>query len=330
VLQRVKMIAEPWDLGPDGYQVGQFPSGWLDWNDRFRDTARAFWLGGACTRGQFAQRLAGSADLLQHRARSPVESVNYVVSHDGFTLADLVSYNDRHNLANGESNRDGHGNNLSWNCGVEGPSADLDVQRLRGQLQRALLATVLLSQGTPMLAAGDEMGHSQAGNNNPYCQDNDITWIDWSRPDADLLAFTQHLVALRRRWLPLGTTWYTGQSDGTTLQDLAWLNSDGQTLTTAGWQDPNDRRLVAWIGRPGGTMQALLLVLNGNSVDSRFTLPPGRWVTELDTAQARGCGPGSATVDGSSGRAVLKASARSLLLLRDADGPPPPGAAPAA
>jgi glycogen operon protein len=185
VLQGIKLIAEPWDVGPGGYQVGQFPRGWLEWNDHFRDTARAFWLGGDCTRGELALRLAGSSDLFQARRRSPLESVNYVVSHDGFTLTDLVSYDMRHNRANAEDNRDGHPHNLSWNCGWEGPTTDPMVTERRARLKRALLATLLLAQGTPMLAAGDELGHSQGGNNNPYCQDNPITWINWALADRN-------------------------------------------------------------------------------------------------------------------------------------------------
>ena len=205
----VKLIAEPWDIGPGGYQLGGFPNGWLEWNDKFRDTTRAFWLGGDGTRGEFALRLSGSSDLFQPRRRPPAESVNYVVSHDGFTLRDLVSYDMRHNEANGEDNRDGHGHNLSWNCGCEGPTGDPAVLALRARLQRALLATVLLSQGTPMLAAGDELGHSQGGNNNPYCQDNATTWIDWAAADtdADRLHRARDPRCARRccRWASAGT-----------------------------------------------------------------------------------------------------------------------------
>jgi glycogen operon protein len=167
VLAGVKMIAEPWDLGPGGYQVGGFPNGWAEWNDKYRDDMRAFWLRHPATRGGFAQRLCASSDLYQARGRAPAESVNYVISHDGFTLRDLLSYNERHNLANGEDNRDGTGHNLSFNAGVEGPSDDPAVNQLRGRLQRAVLATLLLAQGTPMLCAGDELGHTQSGNNNP-------------------------------------------------------------------------------------------------------------------------------------------------------------------
>jgi len=288
VLQRVRLIAEPWDLGPGGYQVGRFPQGWLDWNDRFRDTARAFWLGGDCTRGELALRLAGSSDIFQPRYRTPLESVNYIVSHDGFTLADLVSYNMRHNGANGEDNRDGHGNNLSWNCGWEGPTTDPEVLLRRQRLQRALLATLLLSQGTPMLAAGDELGHSQGGNNNPYCQDNETTWINWPEADQSLIEFTQHVLSLRRRLMPLGPRWYTGLPDVHGLQDLAWLRRTGEPMTPEHWQNRMSRIVGAWIGAPGRGGQPLLLLINGRDLDASFVLPPGNWAAELDSSQAHG------------------------------------------
>jgi len=288
VLQRVRLIAEPWDLGPGGYQVGRFPQGWLDWNDRFRDTARAFWLGGDCTRGELALRLAGSSDIFQPRYRTPLESVNYIVSHDGFTLADLVSYNMRHNGANGEDNRDGHGNNLSWNCGWEGPTTDPEVLLRRQRLQRALLATLLLSQGTPMLAAGDELGHSQGGNNNPYCQDNETTWINWPEADHSLIEFTQHVLSLRRRLMPLGPRWYTGLPDVHGLQDLAWLRRTGESMTPEHWQNRMSRIVGAWIGAPGRGGQPLLLLINGRDLDASFVLPPGNWAAELDSSQAHG------------------------------------------
>jgi glycogen debranching enzyme len=287
-LQGVRLIAEPWDLGPSGYQVGGFPRGWLEWNDRFCDTVRAFWLGGDATRGEFALRLAGSSDLYQGPRRSPLESVNYVCSHDGFTLRDLVSYDLRHNEANGEGNRDGHGHNLSWNCGWEGETGDPEVQARRARLQRALLATVLLSQGTPMLAMGDELGHSQQGNNNPYCQDNDITWIDWSRADESLIEYTAHLLALRRRLQPLGTQWYTGLVDVRGRADLAWLRRTGEPMTPEHWNNRMSRILGAWIGAPGRGGPPLLLLVNARDMDANFHLPPGQWACELDSTQADG------------------------------------------
>jgi glycogen operon protein len=312
VLQRVKMIAEPWDIGPGGYQVGQFPRGWLEWNDRFRDTARAFWLGGDCTRGEMALRLAGSSDLFQARQRSPLDSVNYVVSHDGFTLHDLVSYDLRHNEANGENNRDGHGHNLSWNCGWEGPTGDPEVLMRRARLKRALLATVLLAQGTPMLAAGDELGHTQGGNNNPYCQDNQITWIDWSQADQDLIEYTAHLMALRKRLQPLAGRWYTGLVDGRGLHDLAWLRRTGEPMAPEHWDNRMSRILGAYIGAPGRGGQSLLLLINGRDMDASFRLPAGLWVCELDSTQADGRSPWRRE-----GQEHYELGARSVVLLRD-------------
>ncbi len=319
VLQRVKLIAEPWDLGPGGYQVGHFPNGWLDWNDRYRDTARAFWLGGDCTRGELALRLAGSSDLFQVRHRTPLESVNYIVSHDGFTLADLVSFNMRHNLANGEDNRDGHGHNLSWNCGWEGPTTDPEVLALRRRLQRALLATLLLSQGTPMLAAGDELGHSQGGNNNPYCQDNDTTWINWPVADQALIAYTAHLLSLRKRLLPLAPRWYTGLPDAHGVQDLAWLRRTGEPMTAEHWQNRMSRIMGACIGAPGRSGQTLLLLINGRDMDASFVLPPGHWVAELDST--RPDGRSSWHQDHQTAGAAIMLAARSVMLLRDNSAP---------
>ena len=329
-LQGVKMIAEPWDIGPGGYQVGQFPRGWLEWNDHFRDTTRAFGLGGDCTRGELALRLAGSSDLFQPRQRSPAESVNYVVSHDGFTLADLVSYDLRQNQANLEDNRDGHGNNLSWNCGWEGPTTDPKVLALRGRLQRALLATLLLAQGTPMLAAGDELGHSQGGNNNPYCQDNGITWIDWQQADEALIGFTAHLIELRRRLLPLGTHWYTGLPDGQGLHDLAWLRRTGETMTPEHWNNRMSRILGAFIGAPGHGGPPLLLLINGRDTDAGFRLPPGQWVAELDTSACDGRSQWRRQPpEGLEPAYEFNLPARSLVLMRDAaDGQVPPRPAP--
>jgi glycogen debranching enzyme GlgX len=291
VLSRVKMIAEPWDIGPGGYQVGGFPRGWLEWNDHFRDAMRSFWVHAGSptnTRGDFALRLCGSSDLYQPRLRAPSESVNYVVSHDGFTLRDLVSYNQRHNQANGEDNRDGHGHNLSFNCGAEGPTDDEEVNRLRGRLQRALLATTLLAQGTPMLCAGDELGHSQCGNNNPYCQDNDVTWIDWAAADHDLIAFTTRVLSLRQQTMPFGNHWYSGLTDPLGLHDLAWLQADGSPLQGDAWRDPVSHVMGCLIGKPGGAKAPLLLLVNPEHADKPFMLPAGVWQALLDTDHPRG------------------------------------------
>jgi glycogen operon protein len=299
--------------------VGQFPRGWLEWNDRFRDTARAFWLGGDCTRGELALRLAGSSDLFQARRRSPLESVNYIVSHDGFTLTDLVSYDLRHNEANGENNRDGHGHNLSWNCGWEGATTDPEVLQRRDRLKRALLATVLLAQGTPMLAAGDELGHTQQGNNNPYCQDNTITWIDWSRADQALIDFTSHVLALRRRLLPLDARWYTGLEDAQGHHDLAWLRRTGEPMTAEHWDNRMSRIFGAWISAPGRSDTPLLLLINGRDMNATFRLPPGAWLAELDTTQADGRSPWARRDE-----EHFIIAARSVVLLRDSGTPPTP------
>jgi glycogen debranching enzyme GlgX len=313
VLSQVKMIAEPWDIGPGGYQVGNFARGWLEWNDHFRDVMRGFWLqgeGSARSRGDFSLRLCASSDLYQPRNRAPAVSVNYVVSHDGFTLRDLVSYKQRRNQANGEDNRDGHGHNLSANCGIEGETDDPQINALRGRLQRALLATTLLAQGTPMLCAGDELGHSQQGNNNPYCQDNAITWTDWAQADDDLIDFTAWVLSLRRQLLPFGNHWYSGLSDTLGLHDLSWLQSDGQPLQGHAWGDHRERVLGCLIGRPGRAKAPLLLLVNPNAGDHDFMLPAGVWQAVLDSAHPRGV-----TRWQGQGEAPLRLAAHSLVLL---------------
>jgi glycogen operon protein len=198
VLSQVKLIAEPWDVGEGGYQVGNFPVLWSEWNGKYRDTVRDYWRGQPGTLGDFAFRFTGSSDLYQEDGRRPYASINFVTAHDGFTLQDLVSYNEKHNEANGEGNRDGENYNRSWNCGVEGPTDDLDVLDCRDRLKRNMLATLLLSQGVPMILGGDELGRTQHGNNNGYCQDNEISWFDWENVDESLLHFTARLIELRR------------------------------------------------------------------------------------------------------------------------------------
>jgi glycogen debranching enzyme GlgX len=288
ILSKVKLIAEPWDIGPEGYQVGNFPPGWLEWNDQFRDAMRRFWLHGDkphTTRGNFAMRLCGSADLYQHQGRAPSTSINYVVSHDGFTLRDLVSYEARHNLANGEGNRDGHGNNLNFNSGVEGPSEQAEVNALRASLQRVLLASTLLSQGTPMLAAGDELGHSQGGNNNPYCQDNEITWIDWGKTDEELIQFTADVIALRKQWLPfLANQWTTSRANNPEETELAWFKPDGSELKTPDWHDPEAHALACLIQRQG----EMVMLFNPEHQVQSFRLPEGEWDVLLDTSVPKG------------------------------------------
>ncbi len=318
-LSRVKLIAEPWDIGPGGYRLGQFPRGWLEWNDQFRDGMRRFWLHGDSprnTRGDFAMRLCGSSDLFQRSHRLSTASVNYVVSHDGFTLRDLVSYRQRHNQANGENNHDGHDNNLSFNAGAEGPSQRPEVLALRARLQRSLLACALLAQGTPMLAAGDELGHSQGGNNNPYCQDNETTWIDWMQADADLIAFARSVLTLRRQLLPFREDWYTGLPDGDGLTDLAWILPDGSALEGQAWQDRSSHALACHIGRPGRAKRPLLLLVNPQWEDIDFSLPEGSWSLRLDSTLPDGVtAPQPATPQ----RRSVQVAAHSLMLLEQED-----------
>ncbi len=283
VLAGVKLIAEPWDIGPGGYRLGEFPHRWAEWNDRFRNHMRDAWLAGGGSRGQFARRLCASADVFDSHLRAPSASVNYVVSHDGFTLLDLLSYNQRHNEANGERNRDGDAHNCSWNCGVEGPSDDAQVLALRQRLQRALLATVLLAQGTPMLAAGDEMGHSQGGNNNPYCQDNRTTWIDWSTADEALIQFTAEVIALRQRLAPLGHHWLSGPRDESGSNDVTWWHPEGREMNEADWHDSVVGGLGALLqGRANG--DALLLLVNPSAQAAPSRLPAGDWQVLLDSS----------------------------------------------
>jgi len=236
--------------------------------------------------------------------------VNYVVSHDGFSLRDLVSYGRKHNEANGEQNRDGHDHNHSSNCGVEGPTGDAAINALRGRLQRALLASTLLAQGTPMLAAGDEWGHTQQGNNNPYCQDNATTWLDWAQVDADLLAFTTRVLALRRQALPLGVRWYDGLTDRHGLHDLAWLRADGTALTGDEWRQPDARVFGCLIGRPGRAAAPLLMLINGDTAPVPFVLPGGVWEVVLDTSHPRGQGGWHGQ-----GGGALEVPGRSLVVL---------------
>ena len=295
VLASVRMIAEPWDVGPGGYRLGQFPAGWAEWNDRFRDTMRAYWLGHSTDRAELARRLAGSADHFRARGRLPSASVNYVTAHDGFTLADVVSYRERRNHANGEDNRDGHPHNLSTDAGAEGPTDDPSVRARRGALQRALLACTVLAQGTPMLTAGSELGHSQRGNNNAYCQDNEISWLDWSNADTGLIDFVAHLLALRRELLPLDDRWYDPPEAPPAAPDaarpgpaLTWRQADASPLHEPDWHDAARRDLAVLIGEPGRVLTPLLMLLNAHESPRRFALPPGAWQLRLDSSAATG------------------------------------------
>ncbi len=303
VLQKVKLIAEPWDVGPGGYQLGGFPPGWAEWNDRYRDTVRAFWRGDPGTVPELASRLTGSSDLFSARGRRPWASVNFVTAHDGFTLADLVAYNHRHNEANGEGNRDGHSHNLSTNHGAEGPTTDPRILAARARHQRNLLATLLLSQGTPLLLAGDEFGRTQHGNNNAYCQDSEIAWVDWSgmtEAGRELLGFARRLIAWRRRHPVFRRAQfmhgYETSPDG--VRELAWYNPDGSERSSADWQNAEARCIGMLVNGGAGphrtargthaTDGVFLIVANAAAQPVPFTLPAlpgsGGWRRVLDTA----------------------------------------------
>lgn len=327
VLSGVKLIAEPWDLGHGGYQVGNFPAGWAEWNDRYRDTVRSWWKGDAGAVGELANRLAGSQDIYGWSGKRPHASINFVTAHDGFTLADLVSYNEKHNVANGEDNRDGSDNNLSWNCGVEGPTDDPQVLALRERQKRNLLATLLLSQGVPMLLAGDERGNSQGGNNNVYCQDNETSWIDWS-PDESAEAlhdFVARLIALRRQRPSFRRrSFFRGKlANESDSKDVIWLRPDGPEMLPPDWEDEHVRCLgmlfsgtgLIDVGPRGETQRDddFLLLLNAHHEALPFALPArsGPWTLLIDTAQEAG-----AEAPVQEGRYPLQG--RSLALLRNA------------
>ncbi|KAA8920702.1 glycogen debranching enzyme GlgX [Xanthomonas sontii] len=303
LLSQVKLIAEPWDVGPGGYQVGGFPPGWSEWNDKFRDNVRAFWRGDEGQLAELATRLTGSADLFHHRGRRPTASVNFVTAHDGFTLHDLVSYAHKHNEANGEHNRDGSDNNISANYGVEGETEDEQINALRLRQMRNMLATLLLSQGTPMLLAGDEFGRSKGGNNNTYCQDNELTWLNWEAgPRAhQLSAFVSRLTHLRAHYPLLHRArFFDGVYDEELgIKDVTWLAPDGEEMTEASWHDPHARALMMRLdGRApsSGLRQAasnvtLLMIVNGAVEDVPFTLPlvqGEHWRVLIDTAERNG------------------------------------------
>lgn len=284
VLSRVKLIAEPWDLGGDGYRLGRFPPGWSEWNDRYRDDVRAFWLTGEVGIGALAQRLAGSSEIFRHQGRAPQAGVNFITAHDGFTLHDLVSYQHKHNAANGEDNRDGHNHNLSWNCGTEGETDDTTVLAIRQNLQRALLATLFVAQGVPMLQGGDEIGRTQFGNNNAYCQDSPMTWLDWQGADASLLAFSAGLIALRRALPPLRrSTWLTGQASPHRQPDIVWWHADGRPMTDRDWQAPGQTTL-GFVLSDANSPRLVLVLINPAPESRTVNLPPGEWQRRCNSA----------------------------------------------
>jgi len=299
VLANVKLIAEPWDVGEGGYQVGEFPLLWSEWNGKYRDTVRDFWRGENRTLAEFAYRFTGSSDLYQSNGRRPHASINFVTAHDGFTLRDLVSYNEKHNQANGENSRDGDNHNRSWNCGAEGKTDKSEILQLRQQQQRNFLVTLMLSQGVPMLLAGDEMGRSQQGNNNPYCQDNEISWVNWDLQDHALLEFSQQLINFRLQH-PIfrRRKWFQGRAiHGSEVRDIVWFNPDGGEMTDKQWNDGLAKAIAIFlngeeISTPGSRGERIvddnfLIIFNAHYEAIEFTLPKmlqqWEWVTLIDT-----------------------------------------------
>ena len=330
VLSQVKLIAEPWDLGEGGYQVGNFPTGWTEWNGRYRDLTRRFWRGDGGQVSELASRLAGSSDLYAQGGRRPYASINFVTAHDGFTMADLVTFEHKRNEANGEQNRDGESNNFSWNCGLEGPTDDPGVVSLRARQVRNLMATLLLSQGVPMLVAGDEIGRTQRGNNNAYSQDNLLSWLNWdlTRPQLELFAFVREMVRFRKVHPMLHRrTFFQGRdSNGHRSADILWVDPSGHEMTDAQWNAPHARVLGAVLA--GDAIEetddrgepirddTLLILMNADKAPIRFVLPdagPGRtWKAELDTYGA------PPALVSEAGRLVYPLSARSLAVLKRA------------
>ena len=330
VLNRVKLIAEPWDVGVGGYQVGNFPVLWCEWNGKYRDVTRDYWRSQESTLGEFAARLTGSADLYQDDGRKPYASINFVTAHDGFTLRDLVSYNEKHNDANGEENRDGESHNRSWNQGVEGPADDPEIVARRARQQRNLLATLLLSQGVPMILGGDEIGRTQHGNNNAYCQDSPLSWYDWEHPDTNLLEFTRRLIAFRQRHPVFRRRgWFKGRPiHGRRVVDIAWFKPDGEQMSEQDWTEWFAKSFAVFLNGDalperddeGHRMrdESFLLLFNAHTEPVSFTLPNGPWGTnwtvELDTTTDEPFGDATVFAAGT----VTERAGLSLLVLRKA------------
>jgi glycogen operon protein len=327
-VSQVKLIAEPWDVGPGGYQVGNFPPQWTEWNGKYRDTVRDYWRGEPATLDEFASRLTGSADLYEHTGRRPVASINFVIAHDGFTLRDLVSYNEKHNEANGEDNNDGESHNRSWNCGAEGPTDDPKINELRGRQQRNFLATLLLSQGVPMLAHGDELGRTQQGNNNVYCQDNELSWIDWAAADTDLVEFTKTVSALRSAHPVFRRRrFFSGRPvprSGDELPDIAWFAPDGSEMTDEDWESGFAKSMAVYLNGQGIpdrdergeriTDDSFLLWFNAHHEPIDFALPSDKYGTAWHPVIYS-----AADVDDEATHeagAVVSVAARSVMVLR--------------
>ncbi|HEY8934620.1 MAG TPA: glycogen debranching enzyme GlgX, partial [Cyclobacteriaceae bacterium] len=300
VISQVKLIAEPWDVGEGGYQVGKFPTGWAEWNGKYRDCLRDYWRGSENMLAEFALRFTGSPDLYQEDYRSPTASINFITAHDGFTLHDLVSYNEKHNEANGDDNTDGESNNKSWNCGEEGVTTNANIIALRQRQKRNLLTSLFISQGVPMLLAGDEFGNTQQGNNNVYCQDNDISWLKWNAVDNSLLSFTQFLIKLRRDH-PIFSRgkWFNGtETEHLGLKDIAWFLPDGNEMNESHWSEPTRKsmgiflngsriRLPGWQGE-NIEDDSFYVIFNAHHESLEFTIPDKKyastWRMILNTA----------------------------------------------
>jgi len=299
VISQVKLIAEPWDIGEGGYMVGNFPPGWAEWNGKYRDCMRDYWRGANSMLSEFAERLTGSSDLYRNDYRNPTASINFITAHDGFTLTDLVSYNEKHNEANGENNNDGESHNRSWNCGAEGPTDDAGIVSLRNRQKRNFLTTLFLSQGVPMLLAGDEMGRTQNGNNNPYCQDNEISWIDWQNADKELLEFTKKLISgYKNHNVFSRRDWFKGQPiKGRGLTDIAWFSPDGKKMSEENWKLDFAKCLGVYLnGRGIHSLDydgkpivddSFYLIFNAHNEPVEYKLPTRRygdhWLKVLDT-----------------------------------------------
>ena len=310
VISQVKLIAEPWDIGEGGYQVGKFPPGWAEWNGKYRDCIRDFWRGAHSMMAEFAQRFTGSSDLYRNDYRLPTASINFITAHDGFTMHDLVSYNEKHNKANGENNNDGESHNRSWNCGVEGPTDKEDIIAFRNKQKRNLITTLFLSQGVPMLVAGDEIGRTQGGNNNAYCQDNEISWLDWKNADKKLLAFTRSVIRLQKKHPVFSRRgWFKGYAiKGHDLHDIGWFLPEGTEMQEQDWKDGLAKSLMVFLNGQGIDAlgyqgekvvdDSFYILFNAHHENIPFKLPmlrkeAGEWLKVIDTVsgcvEEKGC-----------------------------------------
>jgi glycogen operon protein len=327
----VKLIAEPWDIGEGGYQVGKFPAGWAEWNGKYRDCMRDFWRGADSMLSEFAERFTGSSDLYKNDYRKPTASINFITAHDGFSLHDLVSYNEKHNEANNENNNDGESHNRSWNCGAEGETDDPEINSLRQQQKRNLLTTLFLSQGVPMLVAGDEISRTQNGNNNAYCQDNELSWLHWEKQDKELLRFTRKLIHFYRKH-PCFTRkrWFKGTPiKGIGLEDINWFRMDGTEMTEENWNEDFAKSLAVFLNGKALRMKdekgkpvvddSFFILFNAAHHPLPFTLPPQKygksWMRTIDTATALAGDSKDIYASGD----VLEIEGRSIVVLKKLD-----------